>query len=215
MVQDRIYNYFERNLQLHVLFIFDRMNIIQTELDEMKQWADNYIYKVFNGAWFNTKYAIENEWRDKWVVLLFLEHVYPHTEEQQLSFPLLDMMKANMEYKEDNYAAYMKQYGLPEKFRGFVKKNISEIMSSKVSNILNGHLNCSSFSEDLEAETGKFDDCGAELSTKETKQLQQLDECHEYHDRLRVVAEQAISFDLEDGVIVNYAKLGDVEQKIK
>ena len=45
MVQDRIYNYFERNPQLHVLFIFDRMNIIQNELDEMKQWNDDYIYK--------------------------------------------------------------------------------------------------------------------------------------------------------------------------
>ena len=59
MVQERIYNYFERNPQLHVLFIFDRMDIIQTELGEVKEWADGYIYKVFDGAWFNTKYAIE------------------------------------------------------------------------------------------------------------------------------------------------------------
>ena len=103
MVQDRIYNYFERNPQLHVLFIFDRMNIIQNELDEMKQWNDDYIYKVFDGAWFNAKYAIENDWKDKHVVLLFPEQVYPHTEEQQLSFPLLDMLKANMEYKEEDY----------------------------------------------------------------------------------------------------------------
>ena len=43
----------------------------------------------------------------------------------------------------------------------------------------------------------------------------QLDECREYHERLQVVAEQAISFDLDDGVVVNYAKFGDVLQKIK
>ena len=43
MVQDRIYNYFERNHLLLVLFIFDRFNIIQNELDEMKQWNDDYI----------------------------------------------------------------------------------------------------------------------------------------------------------------------------
>lgn len=146
---ERIYNYFERNPQLHVLFIFDRMSIIQNELDEMKEWNDDYIYKVFDGAWFNAKYAIENDWKDKHVVLLFPESVYPHTEEQQLSFPLLDMLKANMEYKEDDYASYMQQYSLPEKFRGFVKKNIGEIMSSRVSNILNGHIDGSSFSEDL------------------------------------------------------------------
>ncbi len=149
MVQDRIYNYFDRNPQLHVLFIFDKMNIIQNELDELKQWNDDYIYKVFDGAWFNAKYAIENDWKDKHVVLLFPEHVYPHTEEQQLSFPLLDMLKANMEYKEEDYASFMQQYNLPEKFRGFVKKNIGEIMSSKVSNILNGHIDSTSFSEDM------------------------------------------------------------------
>lgn len=50
MVQDRIYNYFERNPQLHVLFIFDRMNIIQNELDEMKQWNDDYI-RCLMGMW--------------------------------------------------------------------------------------------------------------------------------------------------------------------
>ena len=73
--------------------------------------------------------------------------------------------------------------------------------------------------EHLEAEIDKLDARRAELSTKETKQLQalqkQLDECREYHERLQVVAEQAISFDLDDGVIVNYAKFGDILQKIK
>ena len=105
--------------------------------------------KVFDGAWFNAKYAIENDWKDKHVVLLFPEQVYPHTEEQQLSFPLLDMLKANMEYKEEDYASFMQQYNLPEKFRSFVKKNIGEIMSAKVSNILNGHIDSTSFSEDM------------------------------------------------------------------
>ena len=68
--------------------------------------------------------------------------------------------------------------------------------------------------EHMEAEIDKLDARRAELSTKETKQLQalqkQLDECREYHERLQVVAEQAISFDLDDGVVVNYAKFGDV-----
>ena len=73
--------------------------------------------------------------------------------------------------------------------------------------------------EHLEAEIDKLDARRAELSTKETKHLQalqkQLDECREYHERLQVVAEQAISFDLDDGVVVNYAKFGDILQKIK
>lgn len=75
------------------------------------------------------------------------------------------------------------------------------------------------FIEHLEQEIKKLDMRRAELTTKESKQLQtlqkQLDECREYHERLQVVAEQAISFDLDDGVAVNYAKFGDVLQKIK
>lgn len=59
----------------------------------------------------------------------------------------------------------------------------------------------------------------ADLSTVERKKLdilnKQLEECREYHDRLAVVAEQAIPLDLDDGVVVNYAKLGDVVSKLK
>ncbi len=61
----------------------------------------------------------------------------------------------------------------------------------------------------------------AELSTKERKQLdglrKQLDELREYHDRLQVVAEdtERTQFDLDDGVVVNYAKYGDVLAKLK
>lgn len=148
MVQERIYNYFERNPQLHVLFIFDRMNINYTELEQVV-WPDNYVYKVFDGAWFNTKYAIENTWKNKNIVLLFTDGTYPHTEEQMLKFPLLDMLKANMEFKEDDYESFMQQYNLPEKFRLFIKKNISEIQSTKISSLLAGHLTPETFSEDL------------------------------------------------------------------
>ncbi|WP_342383048.1 BREX-1 system adenine-specific DNA-methyltransferase PglX [Bacteroides ovatus] len=59
----------------------------------------------------------------------------------------------------------------------------------------------------------------ADLSIAERKKLdtlnKQLEECREYHDRLAVVAEQAIPLDLDDGVVVNYAKLGDVVAKLK
>jgi hypothetical protein len=75
------------------------------------------------------------------------------------------------------------------------------------------------FIEHLQAHITELDNRAATLSTKENKQLEtmrkQLDECREYHDRLQVIAEQAISFDLDDGVLVNYAKFGDVLAKIK
>lgn len=149
MIQKRIYNYFERNPQLHVLFIFDKMNIIQNDLEDSTWNEEAYIYKVFDGAWFNTKYAIENTWKEKRIVLLFPETMYPQTEEQMLKFPLLDMLKANMEYKEEDYASFMQQYNLPQKFASFIKRNITEIMSNKISSILNGHLTVETFSEDV------------------------------------------------------------------
>lgn len=110
-VQKKIYSYFERNPQLYVLFIFDKMVIIKAELNESQLWTGEYIYKVFDGAWLNTKYVIENSWKNKRVVLLFGQESYPQTEEQQLKFPLLDMLKANMEYREENYASFMLQLG--------------------------------------------------------------------------------------------------------
>lgn len=73
--------------------------------------------------------------------------------------------------------------------------------------------------ETLQARITDLDNRRSALTTRESKQLQQLaktlEECQEYHDRLQVVAEQAIAFDLDDGVVVNYAKFGDVVQKIK
>lgn len=59
----------------------------------------------------------------------------------------------------------------------------------------------------------------ANLSTRERKQLdniiKQIAECREYHDSLHVVADQQIGFNLVDGVVVNYAKFGDVLAKLK
>ena len=59
----------------------------------------------------------------------------------------------------------------------------------------------------------------ATLSTSERRTLSKLKEnlaeCQEYHERLHLVADQQIAFDLDDGVVVNYAKFGDVVAKIK
>lgn len=57
------------------------------------------------------------------------------------------------------------------------------------------------------------------LSTVERKNLDKmqvaLDECLEYEELLHDVADRQIRFDLDDGVVVNYAKFGDVLAKIK
>ena len=148
MTQERIYNYFQRNPQLHILFIFDKANIIMNDLADCS-WGNEYIYKVFDGAWFNTKYNIECTWKDKRVVLLFPLGTYPISEEQQLKFPLMDMLKANMEYKEEDYAAFMQQYNLPEKFRGFISRHIGELMSNKINAMLKDRFTSEAFSKDV------------------------------------------------------------------
>lgn len=73
--------------------------------------------------------------------------------------------------------------------------------------------------EYLQNQIGDLENRRTSLSTAENRKLQNfqkaLDECREYHERLQVIAEQAIAFDLDDGVVVNYAKFGDILAKIK
>ena len=73
--------------------------------------------------------------------------------------------------------------------------------------------------EFLQNQIGELENRAAALSTAENRKLQNLqkalEECREYHERLQVVAEQAICFDLDDGVVVNYAKFGDILAKLK
>ena len=65
----------------------------------------------------------------------------------------------------------------------------------------------------------EMEENSANLSTAERRELDrlttQITECREYHDRLHEVADKQIAFDLDDGVVVNYAKFGDVLQKLK
>ena len=67
-----------------------------------------------------------------------------------------------------------------------------------------------------------IDDCmarQAELSVLERRQLKnyhkQLEECQEYDLCLHEIANRQIAIDLDDGVVVNYAKYGDVLAKLK
>ncbi len=147
-IQDRIYKYFDTNSRLRVLFIFEGISMISDTLNDCV-WPDDYLYKVFEGDWFNTKYKLENDWKDKKVVLVFRDITMPQTERQQLDFPLMDVLEANMEYRDDDYAAFMQQYRLPEKQRAFIKRQVAELQSAKVMSILEVYLTPEVFSEDI------------------------------------------------------------------
>ena len=148
MIQKRIYNYFERNPRLKVLFMFDRMGGFEAELSE-HEWQEDYIFKVFDGKWWNLKVALLREWADKKVVLVFPYELRPDTEEKRLKFPLLDVYASNLEFKDERYEEFMQQYGLSPKVASFVKNNIDELTSKKVMPLLAGKLDEVNFTVDL------------------------------------------------------------------
>lgn len=73
--------------------------------------------------------------------------------------------------------------------------------------------------DDLKGRIATASERAALLTTVERRKLakmqKDLDECLEYHDILHEIADQQIGFDLDDGVLVNYAKFGEVLAKIK
>lgn len=148
MTQDRIYNYFERNPKLRVLFIFDSLDIIASELRE-SEWQEGFRYQVFDGTWFGTKYKLENDWKNEKVVLIFKEEDRPKDEASRLKFPLLDLLEANMEYKEDDYASFIQQYHLPEKLTPFIKRNMTLLQSNRIMQLLQNYLTPEAFGEDV------------------------------------------------------------------
>lgn len=66
---------------------------------------------------------------------------------------------------------------------------------------------------------GDFERRAASLSPAERKAQERVkkeyEECIEYHEQLHAIADMQIDFDLDDGVVVNYAKFGGVLAKIK
>ena len=96
---DKIYNYFDREPDLKVLFIFN------------------------------------DDWADDRVVLYFHQESPLQKKSLRENFPLLDVLTANMEYKSQDYTAFMQQYGLPDTDKPmmrFVERNIMALQSERM-----------------------------------------------------------------------------------
>jgi len=133
-VIDKIYNYFERDPELKVLFIFND-EFLAMELEEA-QWKEGYRYVDFKGDWFTTKYKLYTEWSNDKVILYFHQPSPLQMKSLQEKFPLMDVLVANMEYHHQDYAAYMQQYGLPADMTTFVEKNIQQLQSDRMLRLL-------------------------------------------------------------------------------
>ena len=111
-VQQKIYDYFERDPELKVLFIFNN-EFLAAELQSL-EWRTGYRYVDFKGDWFTVKYNLDNDWQYDKVILMFHQPSPLEMKSLQATFPLMDMLVANMEYHSQDYAAFIQQYGLPD-----------------------------------------------------------------------------------------------------
>ena len=134
MIVNNIYNYFDRNSELRVLFIFDPMRAITSELETV-QWREGFRVVEFQGNWFATKYALENEWANEKIILI-LPMLAPANQEARSKFPLMDVLVANAEYKSDSHEAFMQQNHINDIHTDFIRRHITELQLEKFNRIL-------------------------------------------------------------------------------
>ena len=138
MVQEKIYQYFERDPELRVLFIFNNENLWADDLEGL-EWRPGYRFVDFKGDWFTMKYKLDNEWQYDKVILMFHQPSPLQVKSLQATFPLMDLLVANMEYQSQNYAAFIQQYGIPDTDKQlvrFVERNIDALQSAKMLRLL-------------------------------------------------------------------------------
>ena len=147
-IKEKIFQYFAAGKDLHVLFVFDGMGMLQNEIEEDNTpWPDDYIYKVFAGDWFHTKIKLAHEWADKKVVLLF-QQIEPTTQEACLAFPLMSTLKANMVFHEEDAIAFMQQRNIPMQYADFFQRHITELLRDRFDKVLAPYYNSSLFNWD-------------------------------------------------------------------
>lgn len=115
------------------MFIFND-EFLAAELEDV-EWRPGYRYIDFKGDWFTMKYRLDNEWQHDKVILMMHQPSPLQMKSLQASFPLMDLLVANAEYKSQDYAAFMQQYGLPEtdkKLTRFVERNIQQLQLEKM-----------------------------------------------------------------------------------
>lgn len=144
-LQDKIYSYFDRNPGLHVLFFFDPTGMKEEDLADV-QWREGYRFLAPRGGWFSIKYLIDRDWAADKVILYFAQ-LSPFKLKQE--FPLMDLLRANMEYHDEDYAAFMQHYRLKSDYAPYVSSHIAELQSDKMLNLLKPHFADGSFNTDL------------------------------------------------------------------
>lgn len=148
MIQKKIFQYFEGNPDLHVLFIFDTTGGISSDLSDV-EWPDGYRIVTFNGDWFTVKYNLVHEWKNDKVILVFLAQYAPDSQDEKMDFPLYGEMKANMVYSEENYLTFMQLKGITNDYAPFIARHVAELQLSKFEKIMEPYYQPGMFSIDV------------------------------------------------------------------
>ncbi|MCD8296130.1 MAG: hypothetical protein LUC88_00995, partial [Prevotella sp.] len=147
MLEQKIYNYFERNPELRVLFIFYDP-YLKDDLQHIT-WKDGFRYVEFKGDWFTCKYKLDTEWANDKVVFYFDMASLLDDRKLRDKFPLMDVLKANMVFHNEDSTAFIQQYHLPQNMATFVEKNIQLLQSSKMLNMLIPYYQDGSINNDV------------------------------------------------------------------
>lgn len=135
MNQNKVTQYFERNEDLRVLFVFDPVGDVLNEIAAFT-WSPPYRVVRFAGDWFVTKCDLA-QMKDGERCILLMPMASPlDSEAAMAAFPLLGELCANAFYSDGDYHAFMDERGLPESAQGFVRAHLAELQLNKFDKVL-------------------------------------------------------------------------------
>lgn len=135
MKQNKVTQYFERNKDLRILFVFDPIGDVLNEIAAFA-WEPPYRVVRFAGDWFVTKCALA-QMKDGERCILLMPMASPLGSEAEMkAFPLLGELCANAFYSDGDYHAFMDERGLPESAQDFVRVHLAELQLNKFDKVL-------------------------------------------------------------------------------
>ena len=144
MLKEKIEQYFEQHRGLRVLFFFDPKEEHKAEVAALDLKNIRVAYWENNS--FGLKVKFHGEWKgDK--TFLYVPFKAPVTQQENLKFPLLDVLVANKELSLDDVGAFMDQYQLSRHQKSLAKKYMHELKYSGVQQVCKLLLNSANFEE--------------------------------------------------------------------
>ncbi|MCR5455102.1 MAG: PglZ domain-containing protein [Bacteroidales bacterium] len=148
MTINDIYQIFDTNYQLRVLFVFNNQPLLDI-LRKALPMPGNYVFHECKNNWFTIKYNLDHEWADKKVILYFHQDSPMQNPQLLPKFALLDVLKANMEYHPQNYTSFMQKYNLSSDMTVFVEQNINILQYPDLEKMIEPYCKDGSITTDI------------------------------------------------------------------